>query len=94
MSKDEELEMLIMQVLNAAVSAIPAYLQDIEQNKEQLMISDSKEFVYGMIIGMALGLGSVLFTDRKTAPTNEDQLKIREIIYKNMPEVKKRIFND
>jgi hypothetical protein len=61
MSKDEQLETLIMQTLNAAISAIPVYLQDIETNKDQLLVDDPKEFVYGMVIGMAFGL-AILFT--------------------------------
>ncbi|NIP62914.1 MAG: hypothetical protein GWN01_09640 [Nitrosopumilaceae archaeon] len=92
MSEDEQLEMLINQTLNGAISTIPDHMENIEKNKELLKIEDAKEFVYGMIIGMAFGMSSALITTQKGIPTEEDQLKIREIIYKNVDDIRDKIF--
>lgn len=92
MSEDEQLEMLINQTLNGAISTIPDHMENIEKNKELLKVEDSKEFAYGMIIGMAFGMSSALITTQKGIPTEEDQLKIREIIYKNVDNIRDKIF--
>ena len=58
-----------------------------------MKISDSKEFVYGLIIGQTLGLAMAgLSSLKKEMPTQNDQEKIRDMIYKNVPELRKRIF--
>jgi len=93
MSQDEQLEMLINQTLDGAISTIPAHLQEIEQNKEIIQSKDPKEFVYGLIMGMALGMASAMLTAMKQGvPTPEDQLKIRDLVYKKIPDIRQRIF--
>ena len=52
---EEELETIIEQTINGAISTIPAYMDEIKENKETLKVEDPKEFVYGMVMGMALG---------------------------------------
>jgi len=77
MSDDEQIEMLIDQTIAGAISTIPSHLQEIEQNQDELKIKDPKEFVYGLIMGMALGIASIsLTTIKQKMPTEEDQLKI------------------
>ena len=53
---EDQLEELIIQVINGAVSTIPAYLDEIKENKEMLKVEDPKERVYGIVMGMALGM--------------------------------------
>lgn len=89
---EEQLEMLITQTINGAVATIPSYLEEIEQNKEELKVENPKEFVYGIIMGMALGMSGAILSAQKESPTIEDQEKIRDIVYKHIPEIRERIF--
>jgi hypothetical protein len=89
----EELETIIEQTINGAISTIPAYMDEIKENKETLKVEDPKEFVYGMIMGMALGLSGAVLSAQKDTPTPEDQIKVRDIVYKNIPQIRERIFN-
>lgn len=93
MSEDEQLEMLITQTINGAMMTIPAYIEEIKQNKDTLKVEDPEEFVYGMVMGMALGMSGALLSAQKEMPTEEDQIKVRDIIYKHIPEIRERIFS-
>ena len=90
---EEQIEMLITQTINGAVLTIPAYLEDIRQNQETLKVENPQEFVYGMIMGMALGMSGALLSSQKEMPTAEEQMKVRDIIYKYIPEIRERIFS-
>ena len=90
---DEELEAIITQTINSAVTTIPSYLEEIKENKETLKVENPKEFVYGIIMGMALGVSGVILSSKQEVPTTEDQMKIRDIVYKYIPEIRERIFS-
>ena len=93
MSHDEQIQMMITQTMDSAISQIEGYLGEIEKSNDILKISDSKEFVYGLIVGQTLGLAMAgLSSLKKEMPTQSDQEKIRDMIYKNVPELRKRIF--
>jgi len=94
MNDDEQIEQLITQTLDGALATIQAHLQEIEQNKDVLQVKNPKEFVYGLIIGSALTTGITgLVQIKKTMPSQEDQLKIRDIVYRNVPQIRERIFD-
>jgi len=88
---EEELENLIEQTINGAILTIPAYMDEIKENKQILKVEDPKEFLYGMVMGMALGMSGAFLSAQKEAPTPEDQIKVRDIIYKNIPQIRERI---
>ena len=90
---EDQLEALIIQVINGAVTTIPSYLDEIKENKEVLKVENPQEFVYGIVMGMALGMGGAILSAQKEMPTEEDQMKIRDIVYKHIPEIRERIFN-
>jgi len=90
---DEELEEMIMQTINGAVATIPSYLEEIKENKETFKVENPEEFVYGVIMGMALGMSGAILSAQKEVPTAEDQMKVRDIIYKHIPEIRERIFS-
>ena len=93
MSEDDAaLEMLIDQTIDGAVSTIPDQIEVIKQNRESLKVTDPNEFVYGLIMGMALGLGGAILTAQKGTPTPEDQLKVRDIVFKKIPQIREQIF--
>jgi len=90
---EESLEEILIQVINGAVATIPAYLDDIKENQDVLRVENPQEFVYGIVMGMALGMGGAILSSQKEVPTTEDQMKIRDIVYKHIPEIRERIFN-
>ena len=90
---EEQIETLITQTINGAVLTIPSYIEDIKQNQETLKVENPQEFVYGMIMGMALGMSGALLSSQKEMPTAEEQMKVRDIIYKYIPEIRERIFS-
>ena len=90
---DEQLETLIIQVINGAIATIPSYLDEIKENKEVLKVENPQEFAYGIIMGMALGMGGAILSAQKEIPTTEDQVKIRDIVYKHIPEIREQIFS-
>jgi len=91
--KEEELEMLIIQTINSAVATIPSYLQEIKENKETLKVENPQEFVYGIVMGMALGVSGAILSAQEKMPTAEEQMKVRDIVYKHIPEIRERIFS-
>lgn len=90
---EESLEEILIQVINGAVATIPAYLDDIKENQDTLRVENPQEFVYGIVMGMALGMGGAILSSQKEVPTTEDQMKIRDIVYNHIPEIRERIFN-
>lgn len=92
MTIDEQIETAITQTISGAIATIPAYMEDIKQNGETLKVKDPKEFVYGMVMGMALGMSGAILSAQKGAPTTEDQLMVRDIVYRNIPQIRERIF--
>ncbi len=93
MSEEQQLEELIMQTLDGTLSTIPIYIQEVEQNKAELQVNDVKEFVFGVIIGMALGMASTAIAAiRNGMPTEEDQVKVRDMVYSKIPQIRERIF--
>ena len=91
---EDQLEMLITQTINSAIATIPSYLEEIKENKETLKVENPKEFVYGIVMGMALGVSGAILSAQKEMPTAEDQIKVRDIVYKYIPEIRERIFSE
>ena len=89
---EEQLEMLITQTINGAIATIPSYLEEIKENKDVLKVDNPQEFVYGIVMGMALGMSGAILSTQKEAPTPEDQIKVRNMIYKYIPDIRERIF--
>ena len=54
---EKQLEVMVTQTVELAISQKDAYFKEIEASNEILKIKDSKEFVFGLIMGQILGLG-------------------------------------
>ena len=94
MSEDEQIEQLITQTLDGALQTIPIYMMEIEQNKSELQVENTKEFAYGVIMGMALGMaGAAIAAIRNGMPSEEDQIKVRDMVYSKIPQIRERIFS-
>ena len=92
---EDVIETVINQTLDGALGTIPMYLQEIEQNKDEIKTKDPKEFVYGLVMGMALSMASAMVTAQSgNMPTEEEQNKVRELVYKKIPDIRSRIFNE
>jgi hypothetical protein len=90
---EDPLEAIIMQTINGAIATIPGYLQEIKENKDILKVENAQEFVYGIVMGMALGMSGAILSAQDKPPTVEDQMRVRDIIYKHIPEIRERIFS-
>ena len=95
MVEDEQLQTMITRTIELAITQKDAYLKEIETSNDILKIKDKNEFVFGLIMGQVLGLGIAALTQIKQGqPTPEDQIKIRDMVYKTVPQIRERIFGD
>ena len=90
---EDALEAIILQTINGAIATIPGYMEEIRENKDVLKVENAEEFVYGVVMGMALGMSGAILSAQEKPPTAEDQIKVRDIIYKHIPEIRERIFS-
>ena len=90
---EDPLEAIILQTINGAISTIPGYMEEIRENKDTLKVENAEEFVYGVVMGMALWMSGAILSAQEQPPTAEDQMRVRDIIYKHIPEIRERIFN-
>ena len=90
---EDPLEAIILQTINGAIATIPGYMEEIRENKDVLKVENAEEFVYGVVMGMALGMSGAILSAQDKPPTNEDQMRVRDIIYKHIPDIRERIFN-
>ena len=92
-AEDEQLQNMVNQTIDLALMQKDAYLNEIETSNDILKIKDKQEFVFGLIMGQVLGLGIAALTQIKQGtPTPEDPIKIRDMVYKTVPQMRKRIF--
>ena len=72
MVEDEQLQTMITQTIELAITQKDAYLKEIETSNDILKIKDKNEFVFGLIMGQVLGLGIAALTQIKQGqPTPE-----------------------
>ena len=97
MGWEEDLQAMITNTVELAISQKDSYFKEIEASNEILKIKDRKEFVFGLIMGQILGLGVAALAQMKAAtgqgnPTPQDQMKVRDMAYKLVPQIRERIF--
>tara|TARA_B100000029_G_C17507687_1_gene935101 strand:- start:388 stop:684 length:297 start_codon:yes stop_codon:yes gene_type:complete len=97
MGAEEDLQAMINQTVDLAISQKDSYFQEIQASNDILKIKDQKEFVFGLIMGQILGLGVAALAQMKAAsgqgnPTPQDQMKVRDMAYKLVPQIRERIF--
>ena len=84
---------LLDMMLDGTSTVIPTYMAEIEQHRHELGVRDLKEFVYGMMVGSAMALGSTMFAAQPDGmPTAEDQAKMTKMIFDRMPEMREKVF--
>lgn len=94
MSEEQQLEELINQTLDGTLSTIPIYIQEVEQNKAELRVENVKEFIFGVIMGMSLGMASTAIAAmRNGMPSEADQIKVRDMVYAKIPQIRERIYS-
>ena len=89
---EDPLEAIILQTINGALSTVPGYLEEIKQNNDTLKVENAQDFVYGIVMGVALGMTGAILSSQEKPPTIEDQMRVRDMIYKHIPEIRERIF--
>ena len=86
------LEELVKRTIEGAIQSIPAHLYEVEASKDILKVVDKNEFVYGLVMGMGLGMATAAVTTlKKQIPTSEDMMRIKNAVYKMVPEIRKSI---
>ena len=92
MGADKDLVDLIDRTINEVIATAPMHLENISEDPQAMQVGDPKEFVYGMIMGMALGMGTMVMTTKAGVPTEEDQIMIREMVHSKIPRIRDQIF--
>ncbi len=93
MDENQKLEELVRRTIEGAIQAIPANLYEVEASKEVLKVTDKNEFVYGLVMGMGLGMATAaVATFRQDIPTSEDLMRIKNLLYKMVPIIRENIF--
>jgi hypothetical protein len=93
MSAEEQLQGMVDQTIEMALMNVEAYYKEIEASNEILKIENPKEFVFGLIMGQILGLGVAALAQMKGGnPTPQDQMQVRDMAYKRVPQIRERIF--
>ena len=92
-SAEEQLQGMVDQTIEMALMNVEAYYKEIEASNEILKIENPKEFVFGLIMGQILGLGVAALAQMKGGnPTPQDQMQVRDMAYKRVPQIRERIF--
>ena len=93
MDENQVLEELVKRTIEGAIQAVPAHLYEVEASKDILKVVDKNEFVYGLVMGMGLGMATAAVTTlKREIPTSEDLMRIKNIVYKMVPEIRGSIF--
>ncbi|HII35581.1 MAG TPA: hypothetical protein HA319_00555, partial [Nitrosopumilaceae archaeon] len=54
---------------------------------------DKNEFVYGLVMGMGLGMATAaVATYKREIPSSEDLMRIKNLVYKMVPAIRESIF--
>ena len=93
MDENQTLEELVKRTIDGAIQSIPAHFYEIQSSNDILKVSNQKEFVYGLVVGMGLGMATAAITTFKQAiPTSEDLMRIKNLVYKMIPQIREQIF--
>ena len=93
MDENQALEELVKRTIEGAMQAVPAHLYEVEASKDILKVVDKNEFIYGLVMGMGLGMATAAVTTfKREIPTSEDLMRIKNIVYKMIPEIRGSIF--
>ncbi len=93
MDENQKLEELVKRTIDGAIQSIPAHFYEIQSSNDILKVSDQKEFVYGLVVGMGLGMATAAVTTLKQEmPTTEDLMRIKNTVYKMIPQIRGQIF--
>ena len=97
MGWEEDLQAMITNTVELAISQKDSYFKEIEASNQLLNIKDPKEYVFGLIMGQVLMGGIAALAQMKMQqgqgnPTPQDQLMVRDMLYKLVPQIRERIF--
>jgi len=93
MNENEKLEELVKRTIDGAIQSIPAHLYEVQASNDVLKVQDKNEFVYGLVVGMGLGMATAaVATFKEGVPTPEDLMRIKNIVYKMIPKIREQIF--
>ena len=94
---EEDLQAMITNTVELAITQKDAYFKEIAASNQLLNIKDPTEYVFGLIMGQVLmgGIGTLASIKMQQGlgnPTPQDQLMVRDMLYKLVPQIRERIF--
>ena len=96
MSAEEQLEAIVDKTIENAIMNLDNYQNEVNASNDILKVKEIKEYVFGLIMGQVL-LGGISALAQmkggKEMPTPQEQTKIRDIVYKRVPQIRERIFD-
>ena len=97
MSAEEQLQAIVDKTIENAIMNLDNYQNEVNASNDILKVKEMKEYVFGLIMGQVL-LGGISALAQmkggKEMPTPQEQTKIRDMVYKRVPQIRERIFEE
>ena len=94
MSGEEQLQAIVDKTIENAIVNLDNYQNEVNASNDVLKVKEIKEYVFGLIMGQVLLGGiSALAQMKGGNPTPQDQMKVRDMAYKRVPQIRERIFD-
>jgi hypothetical protein len=96
MSAEEKLQAIVDKTIENAIVNLDNYQNEVNASNDVLKVKEIKEYLFGLIMGQVL-LGGISALAQmkggKEMPTPQEQTKVRDMVYKRVPQIRKRIFD-
>ena len=88
----DTVEPLITDAINEVLKSIPENAEEIKKNISALKVENMPEFAYGMIMGMVMGVCSLILSTQLEELTDKDYMLLKKILYNKTDMIRERVF--
>ena len=88
----DTVEPLITDAINEVLKSIPENAEEIKKNISALKVDNMPEFAYGMIMGMVMGVCSLILSTQLEELTDKDYMLLKKILYNKTDMIRERVF--